>query len=376
MWHSFRPERRRSGFTLIELLVVIAIIGVLIALLLPAVQAAREAARRSQCTNNLKQLGLAVANYESANGSYPGSYPGTRYPNLEICCDSGWGAWSPHIMLMPFLELNNVYNAFNFYTTAQEDEGAMSGPFQATAAITRINTFLCPSSPLPVGNYWGFGSWTGSKRYPGNNYFASVGASISPWSTANPNGLFMLMTHNASQPIGVRDVLDGTSNTVAFSEWRTGDFQASKLSIQDVINLRASRPSGIGEWNHVNNNMPAGAGVFDDFLQACAGAAPATLNTNNNKSGLGRSWLEGQLGWTLGTMLLPPNSNYPNCNMLSWGGDFDGPGMINPSSYHSGGANVAFADGSVRFIKSSTNRQVIWAIATRDVGEVVSSDQY
>ncbi|WP_152054053.1 DUF1559 domain-containing protein [Tautonia marina] len=368
--------RRRSGFTLIELLVVIAIIGVLIALLLPAVQAAREAARRAQCTNNLKQLGLAVANYESANGVYPGAYPGSRYPAPNEKQDSGWGVWSPHIMLLPFLEQQAIYNAFNFYTTAQEDEGAMSGPFQGTAATQRINAFLCPSSPLPVGNYWGFGSYPGPKRYPGNNYFASVGASLAPWSTASPNGLFMIMSHGSASPIASRDVLDGTSNTVAFSEWRTGDFMSSKLSIQDVINLRANRPSGIGEWNNPNNNMPTGAGVIDDFLQACAGAAPATIGTGDNKSGLGRSWLEGQLGWTLGTMMLAPNPNFPNCNMLPWGGDFDGPGMINPSSYHPGGANAAFADGSVRFLKSTTNRVVIWSIGSRNGGEVISADSF
>ena len=279
-------------------------------------------------------------------------------------------------MLLPFLEQNAIYNAFNYYTSTSEDEGSMSGPFQATAAVTRINSFLCPSSPLPVGNYWGFGSYSGSKRYPGNNYFASVGASISPWSTANPNGLFMIETHGSGITLGARDVLDGTSNTVSFGEWRTGDFRTSKLSIQDVINLRASRPSGIGQWDSPVNTMPAGAAYIDDFLQACAGAYRVSINTDNNKSGIGRSWTEGQLGWTLGNLIQAPNSNYPNCNMLAWGGDMDGPGMVGASSYHSGGANVAFADGSVRFLKSTTNRTVIWAIASRDQGEVVSSDSF
>ncbi len=377
---SSRPFPRRShqalGFTLIELLVVIAIIGVLIALLLPAVQSAREAARRAQCTNNLKQLGLALANYESANGSYPGSYPGSRYGVPNDHPDSGWGCWSPHTMLLPFLEQRNIYDRFNFDTTASEDEGAMSGPFQATAAVTRINSLLCPSSPLPVGSFWGFNTYVGSRQYTGNNYFGSIGSSLVPWSTGAPNGIFMIQTHGNGLTIGVRDVLDGTSNTIAFGEWRTGDFSNRKLSIQDVINIRGARPTGIGDWNNAMNIMPTGAGAIDDFLQACAGAARPSLGTDNNKSGLGRSWLEGQLGWTLGTTILAPNSQFPNCNMLSWGGDFDGPGMINASSYHPGGANFAFADGSVRFIKSTTNRTIMWSLGSRDQGEALSANEY
>src|SRR5438105_12778965 len=109
---SFETQTRR-GFTLIELLVVIAIIAVLIALLLPAVQAAREAARRAQCINNLKQLGLAVANYESANGSYPASYGSAADTTLANQW-STWGSWSPTALLLPYLEQKPLYDAINF----------------------------------------------------------------------------------------------------------------------------------------------------------------------------------------------------------------------------------------------------------------------
>src|SRR5213075_440950 len=116
----FRKCRYRLGFTLIELLVVIAIIGVLIALLLPAVQAAREAARRAQCTNNMKQLGLALANYESANGAYPMAYVQVGINNVDWS-DSGWGCWSPHALLLGYIEQGQVYNSCNFSIASYEN---------------------------------------------------------------------------------------------------------------------------------------------------------------------------------------------------------------------------------------------------------------
>jgi len=370
--NSYRA-RRAGGFTLIELLVVIAIIAVLIALLLPAVQAAREAARRAQCTNNLKQLGLALANYESSTGAYPQSYSQVD-PGNTNASDSGWGCWSPHALLMPYYEQRNVYNTINFSITS--DEGLCNG-IQQTAAITRIASLLCPSSPLPIGTYWGYNP---PNTFPGNNYFASVGASFTPWFSNKPTGIFSIIpipSQGIGTSIGVRDIVDGTSNTVAFGEWRTGDFNNSKLSIQDAINIRQNQVGNVGGWNDRASHAPfGGTASFQAVLNTCAGAAKGSLGTDNNKSQLGRSWVEGQFGWTLGTMILPPNPNYPNCNMESWGGDMDAPGMYNLSSYHPGGANVALADGSVRFLKSTTNMQTIWALGTKDNGEVLSSDSY
>src|SRR5689334_12908415 len=144
--------RLRLGFTLIELLVVIAIIAVLIALLLPAVQSAREAARRSQCTNNMKQLGLAMANYESATNGYPLCYqnnaPLNAFPYGYISGgSSGWGACSPQSLMLPFLEQTPTYNSINWSicTTANLEQ-----QIQKTALGQRISSFLCPSSPLPI----------------------------------------------------------------------------------------------------------------------------------------------------------------------------------------------------------------------------------
>jgi len=381
----FSP-RRPVGFTLIELLVVIAIIAVLIALLLPAVQSAREAARRAQCTNNLKQLGLALANYESSTGAYAQCYcaPGINlgYSSLG---DSGWGNWSIHALVMPYMEQGGVYNALNFSIGSADN---LDGPgVQATAIITRVSSFLCPSSPLPVGTlYCGVipGSQT-SARFPGNTYFGSVGPTCLPWASARPSGIFSIAGPGDPGVVAVSNVTDGTSNTIAFGEWKMGDYNSSQLSLQDAINILQNSVGNFGSWGDtVNSTLPPAnpqvlAG-FMTFLQTCQGAAPASTqggsNWKTNKSLLGRDWNQGMFGHTLGNTLLAPNPAYYNCNMESWGGDFDAPGMYNLSSYHPGGANVAFADGSVRFLKSSTSMNVMWGLGSKAGGEVLSSDSY
>jgi prepilin-type processing-associated H-X9-DG protein len=116
-------------------------------------------------------------------------------------------------------------------------------------------------------------------------------------------------------------------------------------------------------------------------MNICAGLAPASTKQGGNgweynMSYLGQAWNQGMFGWTLGNTLLPPNAPYPNCRMCSWDGDWDCPGRYGMSSYHPGGGNVAFADGSVRFLKTSTANQVVWALGSRDQGEIITSDSY
>ena len=192
--NSPHSRTKLGGFTLIELLVVIAIIAVLIALLLPAVQSAREAARRAQCTNNLKQLGLALANYESATSGYPMAYGQLGFgPSLCTGGDSGWGNFSPQSLLLPYVEQGMTYNAMNIMVALDQ---TIDGGVNATAQVTRINSFLCPSSPLPVGGYWNYASdgyepmpWI-KNQIPGNNYFASVGPTWAFYDSAKPPGIF------------------------------------------------------------------------------------------------------------------------------------------------------------------------------------------
>jgi prepilin-type N-terminal cleavage/methylation domain-containing protein/prepilin-type processing-associated H-X9-DG protein len=400
--HSVRVPRRRRGFTLIELLVVIAIIAVLISLLLPAVQSAREAARRAQCTNNMKQLGLALANYESSYGSYPGAYPGRRVTDLTIA--STWGAWSPQALMLGYLEQVAVYNSCNFAIICKDNNNGAYVNW--TAYDTRIASFLCPSSPLPLGNNDTFNY---SGRATGNNYFASVGPSfgfasfITNGQAPAPDGVFMLQPdpsqaswEGTGRTIGNRDLTDGTSNTIGFGEWRTGDGNSSVYTIQDVINglgtgvpwpcqikdpnSGACLDMNVGTYGNSVQYGPTVISEFQSWLNTCAGyGIPSTTfspNWESNMSYLGNDWCQGMFGYSLGNTMLAPNSPYPNCRTCSWNGDWDCPGMYGMSSFHPGGGNIAMCDGSVHFLKTSTSMQVVWRLGTRAGGDIVSSDSY
>ncbi len=229
--------RRRRGFTLIELLVVIAIIAVLIALLLPAVQAAREAARRAQCVNNLKQIGLALANYHQTNDCFP---PGCLTSRNAAGTTRINGDFSAHARLLPGMEQQALYNAANFSISVKSD--TVGSLINSTVAVTRLNTFLCPSTPPP--------GWPSTQGAPinkftaaGNSYFASCGSTIE-WSATQaggpPNGMFQLN----GPPIGIRDVTDGTSNTIAFGEWKVGSGNLTAITIPTDIIFLGSAPRG------------------------------------------------------------------------------------------------------------------------------------
>ncbi len=373
--------RASRGFTLIELLVVIAIIAVLIALLLPAVQAAREAARRAQCTNNLKQIGLAMHNYHTANNSFP--MGGANSSNLKAQPQYGWGAWSAQAMMMSYIEQGTVYNSLNFMLTSV-DVGNGEGLVQSTATGSRVNSFLCPSDSLYTGTQYSNGI---NYQSPGSNYFASVGSSLnqdgpSNWQNVNfgnspPNGVFQY----DGPSIGVQDITDGTSNTIAYGEWLVGNNQAIYKVQRTIVRVGQSFPAGATPGPGIGSqylNMPAGGGTLNAWLSGtCAAQGFSLVSYGSYLGWKGDRWCYGLFSHTLGNILVGPNAPYPACDINLGGGDTDDSfGFFGMSSHHPGGANVLLADGSVHFLKNSVNQLTVWALGSRNQGEVISSDSY
>jgi prepilin-type N-terminal cleavage/methylation domain-containing protein/prepilin-type processing-associated H-X9-DG protein len=376
------------GFTLIELLVVIAIIAVLIALLLPAVQAAREAARRVQCVNNLKQIGLALHNYISTNDTLPpGALPAWVAENLVYINN---GDFSQHVRMLPYMEQQNLYNSANFnFAAFNSTVGDLTNH---TVYAVRVLGFLCPSSIAPSWNIEGTGAQIENVVAAGNNYFGSFGSSLEfdvSFTNGPPNGLFAyqgttnlgaadgLSTTNvpssaSARPPTLAAITDGTSNTVAFGEWKTGTGNLSAVTIpQDVIFV-GQYPPGISR-NTPLMQMPAGGPAVQQWLPLC-GAAAATARQGKTPT-LGEEYISALVGYTLGNLVVPPNPPYPNCN-INPNGTLANPGVYGLSSYHPGGANVLLADGSVRFLKNSISYQPLWSLGSRAGGEVISSDSY
>jgi prepilin-type N-terminal cleavage/methylation domain-containing protein/prepilin-type processing-associated H-X9-DG protein len=375
-------QHRRSsrGFTLIELLVVIAIIAVLIALLLPAVQAAREAARRAQCTNNLKQLGLSVHNYHQQHNCLPAT-------NMFLgpTKDLGWGwnaSWA--VFMLPNLEQNPLYNAYNF--SVQADSG-----INTSVTYTAVSSFSCPSDgqkvrpAIPwaptnyVANHGGPGTirmWSGTiVEFLTTNHPGDSNPPNSYWWGADSNlGFF-----------GFESVTDGTANTGLFSEKLLGT--ASGSPVVNVSSADGRRgiytPSNMpGGFNQGTTGANNGLVLAQQGVQVCKSLSPASSGVASTASWLsGFSWAIGyEWHWVVqgyshyntpnGFICLNQNTD-PQPGV--WGG---GVGAVTPSSNHPGGVNVCFTDGSVRFVKDSVSPQTWWALGSRNGGEVVSSDAY
>ena len=261
----------RNGFTLIELLVVISIIGILIALLLPAVQQAREAARRAQCLNNLKQIGIALQNYESRIGTFPSGYI-SRFDQNGNDLGSGWG-WNA--LVLPQMEQQPTYSAINFNLNIEM-------PDNLTARLVVVNNLLCPSDPFrPSFQAWSRDLSTGAPL----QYLCDVASSnyIAVFGTTEPgvngNGIFM-----RNGKIGIRDIRDGTSQTFAVGErsellgdatW-TGSVTGAVL-VSPVGNIGTTHPEAgasmvlghVGEFNLPNS---AGSDVNQFYSLHPAGA--------------------------------------------------------------------------------------------------------
>jgi prepilin-type N-terminal cleavage/methylation domain-containing protein/prepilin-type processing-associated H-X9-DG protein len=374
-------SRGMRGFTLIELLVVIAIIAVLIALLLPAVQSAREAARRIQCTNNLKQMGLAFANYESSNAIMPlGAMVLVNGP-----ANSGWGneignngvSWVA--LILPYLEQNTVFNSINFSTSISGVNGY--GPLAfATAWYTRLSVLSCPSD----GDQQGFRN-SGSTNGDGQDISAAP-----PPPPGPPGGTPLVAVSDYGVSFGDNYCI-GALNMGVFFPTETPYTTWPPVPGQP----RVGWPGYQGTYADINGMLPpVGApgmlrGMFDVNNGQTVTLASITDGTSNTISA-GEvlpaqradnnvwEWNSGGYGTTVpisypsAQSCTLPGNNWGTSNWASRCA-YTNTGF---KSHHPGGANFLFADGSVHFLKQSINMYSYCALGSRNGGEVVSSDSY
>jgi prepilin-type N-terminal cleavage/methylation domain-containing protein/prepilin-type processing-associated H-X9-DG protein len=353
---------RQRGFTLIELLVVIAIIAVLIALLLPAVQAAREAARRAQCVNNLKQLGLACMNYESSNNVFP---PTGTAAGSDASLENDFSA---KVRVLPFMEQTAIYNSLNqsFYALSTTNP-----KINSTASGSTVNAFLCPSDGNnPNYTYQG---WT-----PGMcNYANSMGICLSlpgNWTFDGPAYRIGDTTKNEGSAVTLAMISDGTTNTAFWSEWLKG--KGTKSGVQAVFTAT------IGYVNSAGAMSPPMLATLQQTLQNVASKCAPNVSSTATWDSKGCAWGPDWCGVGGGySHLLAPNK--PACFFSNATGASFGPfpgnddiTMIGAQSYHNGGVNVGFCDGSVKFIKDSISLQTWGAIATKAGGEVIDASSF
>ncbi len=339
---------RRDAFTLIELLVVIAIIAVLISLLLPAVQSAREAARRAQCVNNLKQIGLALHNYESANGCFPAmSFAGVTGQLGGNSPDQGA---SFLLRIAVNIEGQNLYNAFNWAVACVTGCSDASANFTTRNSV--VSSFICPSE-------------SNSPHIFGTSYAASYGPQWRWGDGTNPD----LAAFAGAKVKKIGDFTDGTSNSIMVLEVVRGDGSNAIASRSDAFSVPGFTPGNAGTF-------PQHATQLATYLTACTAARAATP---------GGQWNNGHVYWSNGrvavgaiaNMGLTPNSRFPNCG--TWTITNVGPagsGLFASRSFHPGGVNSLFGDGSVKFMKDTVNQVTWWGLGTISGGEVISADSY
>jgi prepilin-type N-terminal cleavage/methylation domain-containing protein len=357
--------RRARGFTLIELLVVIAIIAVLVSLLLPAVQQAREAARRSQCKNSLKQMGLALHNYESAFKVFPMTNAQNYLPNVQ--------GFSPQARLLPYMDQANLQNLLDF------TQPAFTGPYNAllpnpqfvNAFATVIPTFLCPSDPAPpVSTETGTGF-----NYAGINYMMSYGSGTGVnyderWPTdgivyENSNVGFNKITDGASNTVFMSETVRSTGADITLSAGTTPTYPYQytlngSTGLDSTLQSTQGIPVTGAPWTAGANgmNFNPNLSVVWPQLTGWRGAGSTALR------GRGDCWASAGACSSMTNGYITPNSKIPDIVTHFTG-------FFGPRSWHVGGAGALLGDGSVRFLSNSIDAGVQHGLHSRNGGEVI-----
>lgn len=313
---SSRPPARR-GFTLIELLVVIAIIGVLVGLLMPAVQQARESGRRTQCANNIRQLAIGMQSYHAARKAFPMGVLVTGYQGPGPAGVGYRNVFSWLTYILPYIEQQNVYDRVEFRVFA-------IGAENLSAGSTVVPAFLCPSDATGIQG----GPWAPT------NYRGCIGSNGNRFRF---NGVF-----GANRPIGAAHIRDGLSQTLAIGESLLGDFNPATLTD-----------------NYIFTRNPA---ISAENIMSCQSIAP----TGSDRGG---AWILGSGINALFSADRPPNDRLYDC----WAPEL-GTSNFAARSDHPGGAMAAMADGSVRFFANGIDTAIFRALGTRAGIEVVPGD--
>jgi len=353
---ALRTRDDRPGFTLIELLVVIAIIAVLIALLLPAVQSAREAARRIQCTNNLKQIGLGLHNYDGVVGAFPPS--NVAYVTNGTYAINGFSIFA---RILPLMEQGVAFNAINFSFTHRTAQNS-------TVVGLALTCFLCPSDPNQ-GGLTPFPSGVSARVpcYGFNEGDWFLWNALSTTGAPNPPTTRGVFAPNLSRRVA--SFTDGTSNTLIATDVKA-------LNPFCMLKAPFSEPNLSSPTAPLPSPYANPLSVASEYTSsACSATPPGYGHT---------AWVDGNPQETGMSTAFPPNkmalnpANGADLDIMTYLVNFNRPiyGAITARSYHPGGVNALFGDGSVKFMKSTVDGNIWRALGTIAGGEIISSDAY
>ncbi|QDV42282.1 hypothetical protein Enr13x_21270 [Stieleria neptunia] len=376
-------KSKPNGFTLIELLVVVAVIGVMVGLLLPAVQSAREAARRMQCSNKLKQIGLALHNYHSAFKTFPHGrlrpdritngevFPWTYTNYMSVWGSMWYGNRSVHLAILPYIEQGNVYDLVDFSALNSPRltvDGTPAHP-NYEAFSKNVGLYVCPSDansfdrPTENNYRYNFGGSTpyqGADDWTDNNCLQGCRTPL-----VEGNGAFTI-----GRPLSAAAFLDGLSHTVGFAERTKGSGLSGFPSKSDTI----TKPRRIISF----------VSDTEEMFQDCLNYTPVSSSFNFFSMGL---WLPGSdysNGWataayssTMYNHMAPPNWQGQDCGAASAIADVPGEAaIISARSMHNGGVNVMLMDGSVRYVADQIDLTLWRAIGTRDGSETLQNLEF